>query len=206
MTATASVVVVQISQADLLDFAMSTGVAQQNKVRLVKYRPEYDPKNDYWKRLRDRIAKMHREDRPNTVLDDLCAMVPDSKKANYKNAVTVYKRFLRGKTIDWFKPIRRIWRHGQLEVNINPELGLVINGTPHVIKLYFKEEKLSKDKAAGIIQLMETTLKSYHPEETVYSILDVPNNKLITLSPKAPDLMPLVRAHALAFVQMYNEL
>lgn len=196
---------IKISQSDLLDFAMTSGVTQQTKVRTVKYRPEYDPKNDYWKRLRDRIAKMHREEEPLAVLDDLCAMVPDSKKANYKNAVTVYKRFLRGKTIDWFKPIRRIWRHGQLEVNINPELGLVINGTPHVIKLYFKEEKLSKDKIAGIIQLMETTLKGYHPEETVYSVLDVPNNKLLTKNQKH-DLMPLIRAHALAFVQIYHEL
>jgi len=205
MTSTTTVASVQVSQSDLLDFAMSTGVAQQNKVRLVKYRPEYDPKNDYWKRLRDRIAKMHRQEEPLAVLDDLCAMVPESKKANYKKAVTVYKRFLRGKAIDWFKPSRRVWRHGQLEVNINPELGLVINGTPHVVKLYFKEEKLSKDKTAGIIQLMETTLKSYHPEETVYSILDVPKNKLLTKNQKH-DLMPLIRAHALAFVQMYQEL
>lgn len=205
MTSSTTVASVQISQADLLDFAMSTGIAQQNKVRLIKYRPEYDPKTDYWKRLRDRIAKMHSQEEPLTVLDDLCTLVPESKKANYKNAVTVYKRFLRGKTIDWFKPIRRIWRHGELEVSINPELGLVINGTPHVIKLYFREEKLSKDKTAGIIQLMETTLKGYHPEETVYSVLDVPNNKLLTKTQKH-DLMPLIRAHALAFVQMYQEL
>ncbi|MBB3840276.1 hypothetical protein FHS57_004296 [Runella defluvii] len=196
---------IKISQSDLLDFAMTSGVAQQTKVRAVKCRPEYDPKNDYWKRLRDRITKMHSREEPLTVLDELCTLVPDSKKANYTRAVEVYKRFLRGKTIEWFKPIHRIWRHGELEVSINPELGLVINGTPHVIKLYFREEKLSKDKTAGIIQLMETTLEGYHPEETVYSVLDVPNNKLLTKNQKH-DLMPLIRAHALAFVQIYHEL
>lgn len=197
---------VQITQADLLDFALSSGAAQQAKVRAIKYRPEYDPKTDYWKRLRDCIAKMHRRDEPATVLDDLCALVPDSKKVNYQKAASVYKRFLRGKTIEWFSPIKRVWRHGQLEVSINPELGLVINGTPHVIKLYFREERLTRDRTNGIIQLMKNTLGSYHPEDTVYSILDVPNNKLITQTTKAPDLMPSIRAYALAFVQMYHEL
>ena len=201
-----TVSVIQISQSDLLDFALSSGASQQTKVSAIKNRPQYDPRTDHWKRLRDRIAKMHRQDEPSTVLDDLCAIVPDKKKERYKTAVAVYKRFLRGKTLDWFTPVRRVWKHGDLAVSINPELGLYINGTPHVIKLYFREEKLSKDRAVSILQLMETTLKAYHPEDTVFSILDVPNNKLLTNGGKRRNLMPLIRGYALAFVQMYKEL
>ena len=206
MTTTATRI--QISQSDLLDFTLSSGIAQQAKVREIKKRPDYDPRVDYWKLLRDRIARMHRNNEPLTVLDDLCRLVSDKKKANYKAAVAVYKRFLRGKTIDWFKPVRRIWQHGDLSVSINPELGMVINGTPHVIKLYFRDETLSNDKVAGIIQLMETALAPFHPDDTVYSILDVPNNKLLTLNPRnrTRNLMPSIRAFAIAFIQLYNEL
>ena len=197
---------IQIGQSDLLDFTLSVGIAQQVIVRNLKNRADYDPRTDYYKPLRDRIKRMHRNEEPLTVLDDLCSHVPDKKKLRYKAAVAVYKRFLRGKTIDWFRPIRRTWKHGDLIVRVNPELGLVINGTPHVIKLYFRDEPLKKDKVLGILQLMETTLGAYHPEETVYSILDVPNNKLLTITNRRHDLMPSLRANALAFVQLYNEL
>ena len=204
MTTTLSLV--RIGQSDLLDFALKTGLAQQSKVSEVKYRPDYDARTDYWKRLRDRIARMHQKDEPLTVLDELCSLVPDKKKQNYRQAVTVYKRFLRGKRIEWFAPDKGLWGYGDLVVGINPELGLVIDGTPHVIKLYFREEKLSKDRALGVVQLMEATLGKKHPPGTVFSILDVPRTKLVTNIGRKRDLMPLIRAYALAFVQMYNEL
>lgn len=201
-----TLVYLKIGQSDLLNFAMASGIAQQTIVRSIKYRSDYDPRTDYWKPLRDCIKKMHRADEPMTVLDDLCRHVPAKKQANYERAVKVYKRFLNGKDLEWFKPIRRDWQHGDLQVRINPELGLMINGTPHIIKLYFSDEKLTKDKAAGIIQLMETTLQSYHPQDTVYSILDVPRNKLLTIVGYKYNMMPSIRAYATAFVHMYNEL
>lgn len=203
MTTTISV---RIGQSDLLNFALVMGGAQQKVVEAVKCRPAYDPQKDYWKRLRDRIATMHRNAQPLTVLDDLCKLVPDKKKANYTAVVAVYKRFLGHKTLVWFTPQKRVWAHNGLIVGINPELGLEINGTPHVIKLYFSEETLSKDKAAVIIQLMENALQSLHPVGTVFSILDVPRNKLVTNRGKKQNLMPLLRGWATAFVQMYQEL
>ncbi len=197
---------IDISQADLLDFVLTTGTGQQKIVREIKYRPPYDPRNDYWKRLRDRISRMHQQAEPLTVLDDLCGQVPPKKQPNYTNAVAVYKRFLRNKQVDWFKPIRRTWKHDELQVRINPELGLVINGTPHVIKLYFREEALTKDKALGIIQLMQATLRGYHPAETVYSILDVPRNKLRTAQNAKQNMLLTMEAQARAFIYLWNRL
>ncbi|MEZ0484976.1 hypothetical protein [Fibrella aquatica] len=198
--------VIEIGQSDLLDYALTTGTAQQRLVREIKYRPDYDPRNDYWKRLRDRIAKMHQQAEPLSVLDDLCKAVPTKKQPNYQKAVAVYKRFMRNKTIDWFKPVKRTWKHDDLLVSINPELGLVINGTPHVIKLYFREQPLMKDKTVGIIQLMESTLSTYHPAETVYSILDVPRNKLLTATNAKQNMILTMEAQALAFIYLYNRL
>lgn len=197
---------IDIGQSDLLDYALTTGIAQQRIVRNIKYRPEYDPRNDYWKRLRDCIAKMHQRAEPFAVLDDLCGVVPVKKQPNYQSAVLVYKRFMRNKAIDWFKPIRRSWKHDSLTVSINPELGLVINGTPHVIKLYFRDEPLKKDKVLGIIQLMETTLGTYHPAETIYSILDVPRNKLLTAQNAKQNMLLTMEAQAMAFIYLYNRL
>lgn len=202
----ATLPIIRIGQSDLLKFAMSAGIAQQNNVRAIKTRPDYDPRTDYYKRLRDCMARMHRRDEPLTVLDDLCAIVPDKKKERYRNAVAVYKRFLKGKTLDWFAPRESTWQHGEMAVKINPELGLVINGTPHVIKLYFRDETLTKSHTAGIIHLMSEALRNYHPDDTVFGILDVPNNKLLTNRSYRQDLMPLVRGYASAFIQIYNDL
>ncbi len=206
ITTSTTVAPVQISQSDLLNFAVSSGIAQQNTVREVKTRPDYDPRADYYKRLRDSIARMHRLEQPLTVLDQLCAIVPDKKKERYRAAVAVYKRFLKGKTIEWFAPREGLWQYGGLIVKINPELGLNINGTPYVIKLYFRDEPLTKAKIAGIIHLMEKQLHTYHSDDTVFSILDVQNNKLLTNRGYRQDLMPLIRGYASAFMQIYNDL
>jgi hypothetical protein len=38
-------------------------------------------------------------------------------------------------------------------VHVNPELGLEIRGVPHVVKLYFKAERMPKKNVASITRL-----------------------------------------------------
>ena len=135
-------------------------------------------------------------------------MLPTEKKATYKTVAAGYIRFLRHKITIWFQPMRRLWEHkpSGLAVRINPEIGLRIDGTPHVLKLYFCQKPLQKDRVLGIVQLMEATLQPYHTSDTIFGLLDVPNNKLWTTADCKDDLMPSIRGHAMAFMQMYNEL
>ena len=69
---------------------------------------------------------------------------------------------------------------------MNPELGLEIDGTPHLIKLYFKSDKLAKNRIDIITHLMSVVLSDQcpSPEETTMSVLDVRRAKLF--SPTVP--------------------
>jgi hypothetical protein len=56
---------------------------------------------------------------------------------------------------------------------VNPELGFIIYGKPTVIKLYFKNEPLSKNKLDLTRALMRDVLQSKAPPEVVFGALDV---------------------------------
>ena len=66
----------------------------------------------------------------------------------------------------------RQWNNSEFYVTVNPELGLIINGTPHLVKLYFHRNKLSRLKAQVSGLLMHQALGDKHPNFRL-SIFDV---------------------------------
>ncbi|MEZ4253048.1 MAG: hypothetical protein R3B99_32980 [Polyangiales bacterium] len=67
----------------------------------------------------------------------------DPKKlVQYEEIASAYKSWCGRKSLVWFEPPRAELRTGEVRMRLNPELGLMIQGAPHVIKLYFKPEKL----------------------------------------------------------------
>lgn len=48
------------------------------------------------------------------------------------------------------------WIVSELDVRINPELGLEFDSKKYLIKLYFKNDKLSKEKITQVLTLMES--------------------------------------------------
>ena len=62
---------------------------------------------------------------------------------------------------------------------MNPELGFtLIDGKPTVIKLYFKNEPLSKNKVNLTRALMCDALQYKAPPEVVFGVLDVQRGKV----------------------------
>ena len=114
-----------------------------------------------------------------------------------------YKRFLGRKQRAWFEPHKAHWEYGTLRVRVNPELGLTIDGDDHLIKLYFKDQKLTKDRVAVISQMMIDALGDDAEGQNV-ALLDVRNSRLHVFD--APDLAlkPLLEGKALAFCRMYE--
>lgn len=82
------------------------------------------------------------------------------------------------KRMQWFSPPHRLYNYRDIEIGVNPELGLTINGTSHLVKLYFKADPLSKSKVDVITHLMSICLDSRCPVNTAMSVLDVRNRKL----------------------------
>jgi hypothetical protein len=82
---------------------------------------------------------------------------------------------------------------------VNPELGLVVEGERHIVKLYFKDEGLKKNQMDIISQLMEEALRPKAPHAELMSILDIRSGKLITRGVPVPGLKAILEAE-LAYV------
>jgi hypothetical protein len=101
-----------------------------------------------------------------------------------------------------FKPPFAIWSYGGLNVRVNPELGLVLGGKKHVVKLYFKGEKPTKQRLKVVFEMMRIALGL---DATVVSaVIDVSNGKLHVPNPLAEDLTFLLEAQALAFMHLWK--
>ncbi len=196
-----------ISLTDFVDFVAKSGTPRLTHVRQIKLRDKYDPRTDFWKALREGIVTFHQTQLSNKVeLDAIAAQSPDPKKRKtYPLAINGYKSFLGKKVIAWFKPTSDRWKEGNLQVRVNPELGLVIGGVRHHLKLYLKSVPLRKDKADMILLLLKQGLTTGKPGDK-YAILDVQRNKLFAEQNPNPLLLPLLQGEAIAFSAIWGKL
>ena len=198
----------EISLTDFVDFVVKSGTPKLTKVRQVKDRVQYDPAMDFWKPLRDAIIGHHKAGRTNkNDLDRIITGLTDKKKMRrYPEAVKGYKKFLGRKTLQWFDPAREIWTISGLDVRINPELGLAINGERHIIKLYFKDEKLEKRKVDVVLAMMEEALRPNIQATDKLAILDVSGSALFQSTGQQSSILPLLVGEAASFVAIWNQL
>ena len=190
----------EISLTDWVDFVITAGPPQFTKVKELAGRGEYDPRFDFWKPLREGLQNYHQG---RAKLDEVLSGLKDPKKLKrYPDAIKAYQKFVGKKHVAWFKPPSALWTYGGLVVRINPELGLQFEGRKHVVKLYFKEEKPTKQRLNVVLAMMRAALNL--EEGTVPAVLDVSSCRLIMPKPIEQDLLPMLQAQAIAFVHMWN--
>jgi hypothetical protein len=190
----------EISLTDWVDFVITAGPPQFTKVKELAARGEYDPRFDFWKPLREGLQSDHQG---RTKLEDVLLGLKDPKKLKrYPDAIKAYKKFVGKKHLAWFKPPSALWTYGGLTVRVNPELGLQFDGKKHVVKLYFKEEKPTKQRLNVVLAMMRVALNL--GESAVPAVLDVSSCRLITPRLVEQDLLPMLQAQAIAFVHMWN--
>lgn len=190
----------RLSLTDFVDVVSSSGTPKATKVRQVKARPDYNPAFDFWRKLRLLIVNTHEDSLPKTNLDQVLVGLTDKKKQTaYPPVIKAYKKWWGNKTLDWFAPPHGVYSKHGIEVSVNPELGLAVNGMQHLIKLYFKDGALTKNRADLITQLMVTELGGDVAPGTVMSVLDIRRSKLISPTIQVPNLMATVDAE-LAYI------
>ena len=81
------------------------------------------------------------------------------EKVNYPDVINGYKKFLGRKKLIWFQPPFKVWKIGELEIRLNPELGLEYNNQFYVMKLYFKDEKDTTNSSRSDINFIGTSIK-----------------------------------------------
>ena len=190
----------EISLTDWVDFVITAGPPQFTKVKELAARGEYDPRFDFWRPLREGLQNHHQG---KAKLEDVIPGLKDPKKLKrYPDAIKAYQKFVGKKHLAWFKPPSAPWTYGGLTVRVNPELGLQFDGKKHVVKLYFKEEKPTKQRLNVVLAMMRAALDL--EEGTVPAVLDVSSCRLITPKPIEQDLLPMLQAQAISFVHMWN--
>jgi hypothetical protein len=199
---------IRISLTDFVDFVISAGSPKLTKVNQVKKRGAYNAATDFWRGLRNGIVSFHRAHTTDKrQLDRILTTVHDENKIpRYQESIRGYKRFLGRKTVSWFSPPSTTWGPRGIQISINPELGLNINGTRHIIKLYFKSEKLSKRRADIVLLLLNVALRDQISYHATYGLLDVPRGRLFANTSPNSTLLPLLRAEAISFVSIWEDI
>ena len=190
----------RISLTDLVDVVTSSGVPKATKISQIKSRPAYEPQFDFYKPLRDAIQTMHQSGLQKSELDKLKSTLPDEKKiSNYPSAISGYKKWLGKRSVKWFDPPREHLSEAGVDVIINPELGLEVDGTRHVVKLYFKSDKLTKLKIDVITEAMEQALRPKSKSTDVMTVVDVRRGKSFSGAGPSAKLSSMVGAE-LAYI------
>jgi hypothetical protein len=195
----------KISLTYFVDFVLKAGTPKLSGVREFKERKD-DLSFDFYRQIREAIVDMHRLGKPDSVLDDFLAAQRDERRRRvYPSVVAGYRQFLASAKMTWFEPPVGSCRLGDLEININPDLGLVIDGKPHLIKIYFRGEPLSAKRTSVVLNLLAGGLAETNPGK-VLALLDVRNAKIHTFKAPNPRLGVLLRGEAAAFSTIYAAL
>jgi hypothetical protein len=200
---------VAIGLTQFIDFTVKGSAAKTSMVRKIKYQDNYHPSFDYWKQLRDGIIKYHENGLELDFFDTLIEELDHKKKPNYIEAIKQYKKFLRNKDVVWFDPGKATWVGAELNVRASSELGLIINGQPHLLKLYFKgkNEKVDNRNIKTALTLLNSAFyeKSYNFDIN-YSVLNIQKNKFYTDNNINADKLIALESEASQFMYIWNKI
>ena len=175
----------RISLTRLVDFVSKTGGPKQTSAATTKKQlaEGYDPSTDFYKIIREAIVEAHSADHGKSRITSAVSHVFDAKRRTaYPEIARAYNGWWGRKEIDWFDPPGSDWDASDgFSVAVNPELGLVIGDEPHIVKLYFKSDTLSKQRIEIITHLMMSELDA--ESDMNFSVLDIRNRKLHTITP-----------------------
>lgn len=194
-----------ISLDNFVDYCLTTGPGRVSLVRQLK-QGEDERFSDFYRPLRDAIVDMHTKgEDPHDALDQALARRSDPRERRlFPKAIHGYRRFLQTDKMVWFEPPMRDYPLGPIGVRAAPEVGLLIGGRPHAIKLYFRGDELPPERAMLTNQILSSALGATWPG-TVFATLDVRRAKLVPYRPKF-ELMALLRAEATGLSHLWGAL
>lgn len=189
-----------LSLTDFVDVVSKAGSPKATKITQIKCRDKYSPAIDFYKPLREGIVDIHKSGAARAALKRIVDTLTDDKKvANYTSAIAGYRKWWGSKQFIWFVPPSATYSKHGFDISVNPELGLEFGGQRHVIKLYLKDEKLTKLRIDLITGLMSQTLAQNAGAQAKMCVLDVRSSKLHEAPASSQTVMPMVEAE-LAYV------
>jgi hypothetical protein len=195
----------QISSTTFIDFLFKPDISKVAFVRQTRRRYEQPFKQgmDYYGRLRDGMISVLRDGADLSILDAVVEEAPSNRRDNYEACIAGFRRWLASRQgIVWVRrPKMRLWTRGALEVRLNPELLVNVDGKPHRVKLYVQgTPKLSQRRANLLIHL----LGSEGSDGDNIGVLDVRRGRLFAQTVSSPDFDTLLDAGASTFVTLWH--
>jgi hypothetical protein len=181
---------VNVEFPPFLDYVLCSG-----STRISIVRPSV-PHQDFYKPVREAMVCLHQNDAEHELEDMLAALTVEREKRVFPKVVTGYRKFLQGfSSVHWFEPPARDLQLGPLEVRVQPELGLNLDGRPHVLKLYLRGDPLSMDRMLFTNELLRAAFRTTWPG-VVLGVLDVRRGRIFPMRPAKAEIMALLRAEA----------
>lgn len=184
-----------ISLSYFVDYMLTAGTSRLTTAKLIQRGPD-ERYSDFYRPVRETIVDMHRKGLDTRALADLLESLEDPReKRIFPKVVIGYSKFLRQqRKVTWFEPPQVDHRIGPLTVRVNPEVGLLIDGRPHALKLYFRGEPLSAQRAVLVNEILADALAPTWPG-MVFGVLDVRRARVLPHQPR-PEVSRLVKAEA----------
>ncbi|MBH3328095.1 hypothetical protein I5L56_00525 [Pseudomonas oryzihabitans] len=165
----------RLSLAEVVDVISRAADQKRTKISQVKKKTGYAPQFDFYKPLRECVVRSHKSGDVEMSLKSLvCNLTDVNKKNNYPKAIKGYLRWYKKLMPSWTSTETYIYKFLDVEVNVNPEMGILIDDKPCLVKLYFKDEQLSKLH----INVYNALMRKAFGENRDVAVLDVRRAKL----------------------------
>jgi hypothetical protein len=166
----------------------------------------YDVRADWWKGLREAIPANHRNAGTKGDLSQFASSVTLRKVRSYTACALAYTDWWGDRNIRWTGGRPTPWMSGDVQVAVNPELFVAVDGIRHVIKLYFSATKLPVDRANTILRLLEVSYRSGESPSgrPIVAVLDLSQGRLLTPDAPLNYLDPVLAGEAASFAAIWN--
>lgn len=196
-----------IGLTTFVDYISATGLPRVRAVEAARRSDNqpYDPRKDFYKRLRDASVSYARGQSSEESYRALPETLSDQKKrSNFPAAIDAWIHWQAEKGGSFFAPPRGEYTCRDLTVNVNPEIGMTIGRSKVAIKSWFKTEAVPKARLNYIL----ATLRFGLPESFTgdVGILDVRRGILHRAGSINPSLKILLRGEAIGFMAMWDAL
>jgi hypothetical protein len=196
---------IKITQTDYIDFISRSGISKLSKVKSIHNRADYHPSHDFYKPLRDEIVETIKNNKNKKSLYEFLSDLSGSPRySRYEHLIDGYSKFVGRKQIEWFEPPSATWNYKNLSIKMNPELGLIFNGTKYIVKMYFKDTPLEKGDREILLWMMERTLCSGIYSGYKCGLLDIERSKLHCTKDPRPSIEALVEGEAESFIKIWE--
>lgn len=177
------------SMSNFIDFVLADGVKRVSTLADFR-RTKESIVVDFYKPIREVIVEIHRRSQdPAQAFDALMARTTDARAARiFPVVASGYLRWLgEAKPERAFKAASSAIPAGVgLSIPVNPEIGLVLGGERHHLKLYLRaKEPIPQKRVDLTIALMAAALDVDRRHKL--AVLDVPRSKLHYLSAKSAE-------------------